>query len=300
MLSSDEGAVRHPHSYYSEPPPNKIIFSYQQSSTYIPSRYFEHLDTSPGSLFSLHPSTTTTHQAGTYPCTYSSIYPWKKGVKKPSTKFSGPNGQDAITDDGNSACGCGCKIVQTRSIAVQCNMEQGEHIVEREPSSPAEISIQVGNGKGHLGSQQRCILPREKQPSNLPLNGSTNKRQCIDQVGETRLTSSIDPVSMKSLSTMQTIFPRAPSPPSSDFSPISPQDNLEPIIPNLDPTLSSTSSVSPNPFSSNPGSVGNNIVGGKTFNFPEYPAAEFTKVFEQILAAEFGETIFLQLPYFSI
>ena len=47
MLPSDEGAVRHPQSDYCEPPPNKIIFSYQQSST---SRYFEHLDTSPSQL----------------------------------------------------------------------------------------------------------------------------------------------------------------------------------------------------------------------------------------------------------
>ena len=247
--------------------------------------------------------------------------PRKKGVKKPTTKFSGPNGQqyfDAITDDGNCACGSGRKIVQTCSIAVQCSMEQGEHIVEREPSSPvqtAEISIQVGNGTAHLGTQPRRVLPGEKRPSNLPLNGSTNKRQCVDQVGETRLTSSITPVSMNSsdqLSIMQTIFP--PSPPSSDSSPISPQDDLlprldfddllEPIIPydsNLELTLSSTSSVSPNPSSSNPGSVGSNLMGGtqlfspfnldtSTFNFPEL-SADFSDLFGQNPSAEFDANL---------
>ena len=54
MLPSDEGAVRHPHSYYCEPLPNKIMFPHQQSSTCIntlspnPLPCFEHLYISPG------------------------------------------------------------------------------------------------------------------------------------------------------------------------------------------------------------------------------------------------------------
>ena len=60
MLPSDQGAVRHPHSYYypCEPPPNKIILPQQPQSslsTYInplppnPLPPFEHLHTPPGS-----------------------------------------------------------------------------------------------------------------------------------------------------------------------------------------------------------------------------------------------------------
>ena len=108
--------------------------------------------------------------------------PRKKGVKKPAPKL--PTGQmqyvENYSDDGGCTCGGSRRSVQTSSIAVQCSMEQGEHIVERDQSpsvQTAEISIQVGNGSAHLmnstssgnssGGRLARVFIGEKRPKEL-------------------------------------------------------------------------------------------------------------------------------------
>ena len=234
--------------------------------------------------------------------------PRKKGVKKVKPiSNSGQHYADlALDDEYIGGCNCGVRRqVQTCSIGIQCSMEQGEHLVEREPSTPkqtAEISIQVGNGSAHLAIAQ---APRtsagDKHSLDLPLNAG-NKRSSTTTV----------PMADLPVETVRTIFP--PSPPSSDeSSPISPHEDLlprldfddilDPIIPydggsTLDLTLSSTSTLSPNP--PKPLSINTNgpqtrtyspfNVDGTVFDFPELTAPDFAELFAQN-ASEFDANL---------
>ena len=187
--------------------------------------------------------------------------PRKRGVKKnkgPSSccsdaeeaeAVSGSNGSDGVMAASNGfpgSCTCGRKPVQMSSIAVQCSMEQGKHIVEREPASPrqtAEISIQVGNGTAHLTSTglspvgarlSRSFV--EKHPSDLIFT-SAAKRSRVEVTSLPTTSTSRVPTSGPTADTsndfLPTIFP--PSPPNSTGSsdtnsPITPQD----LLPRLD------------------------------------------------------------------
>ncbi len=235
--------------------------------------------------------------------------PRKKGVKKPTPKLFGGHQQqyvDSYSDDCGCTCGGSRRTVQTSSIAVQCSMEQGEHIIEREQSpsvQTAEISIQVGNGSAHLmsSSNARQIVIGQKRPRELPLNNASNKKSFIDN------STSITSTSTKRV--VPTVFP--PSPPSSDSSPISPHegflprldfdDLLDPIIPfdgkSLDMPLSSTSSISPFTSSVNNSS---HIANTQTFSpfqldpsgfdFPDI-VSDFSDIFGHNASVDFDSNI---------
>ena len=243
--------------------------------------------------------------------------PRKKGVKKVAPKL--PSGQiqyiDNFSDDGGCTCGGSSRrSVQTSSIAVQCSMEQGEHIVERDqPVQTAEISIQVGNGSAHLSTSNAStrggggVFIGEKRPRELPLTRcTTNKRSCVDSSSNERRTTSAGTTSKR---VVPSVFP--PSPPSSDSSPISPHEDLlprldfddllDPIIPfdgkTLDMPLSSTSTMS---SSSHPGSVNSHITGTQTFSpfrldqsgfdFPDI-SSDFSDIFGQSTVVDFDTNI---------
>ncbi len=247
--------------------------------------------------------------------------PRKKGVKKPTPKL--PSGQvqyvDSFSDDGGCTCGASSsrRPVQTSSIAVQCSMEQGEHIIEREQSpsvQTAEISIQVGNGSAHLMNSRRVFVG-EKRPKDLPLNRyPSNKKPCIDQSTE-RKTTSVASTATATTSTTKRVIPAVfpPSPPSSDSSPISPHEDLlprldfddllDPIIPfdgrSLDMPLSSTSSLS-GTSSSHPGSVNSHVTNAQNFSpfqldpsgfdFPDI-SSDFSDIFGQNASVDFDTNI---------
>ena len=239
--------------------------------------------------------------------------PRKKGLKKPAPKLLGSHHhqQQQYVDSYSDDCGCTCggsrRAVQTSSIAVQCSMEQGEHIIERDQSpsvQTAEISIQVGNGSAHLMSANpRQIIIGGKRPRELPLHKSNNKKACIDEstsISTSTLTKRIIP----------TVFP--PSPPSSDSSPISPHEDLlprldfddllDPIIPfdskSLDMPLSSTSSISP--FTASVNNSSNHIANTQTFSpfqldpsgfdFPDI-SSDFSDIFGQSASIDFDTNI---------
>lgn len=207
--------------------------------------------------------------------------PRKKGVKKTTTtKIAGSSSSshlqylDSFSDDGGCTCGGNRRPVQTSNIAVQCSMEQGEHIIERDHSpsavQTAEISIQVGNGSAHLmetrtmhrssNRYQQIAIAGEKRPKELPLTTSSpgyTKKPRIDTPTPEQVSTSTNTINNKRV-TVPAVFP--PSPPSSDSSPISPHEDLlprldyfdnflDPIIPfdsksPLDMPLSNHSSVS--------------------------------------------------------
>lgn len=243
--------------------------------------------------------------------------PRKKAGKKtkPAGGMSSGFGNESGSEE-NGGCSCGGRrSVQTSSIAIQCSMEAGEHIIEREPSSPkqtAEISIQVGNGSAHLQSTSsihaspQISMVGEKRPSDLPLVNNITKKPCYSN--QTNVASFSSNLPSESASLIADIFP--PSPPSSDSSPISHNgdvlprldfdDLLDPIIPydpsSIELTLNSTSSsVSPLPPSSTVAasslnttanfSQSNNLfspfdMDTSVFDFPELPS-DFADLFAQ-------------------
>ena len=240
--------------------------------------------------------------------------PRKKGVKKTTPKISGQQYLDSLSDDGGCTCGGGRRVVQTSSIAVQCSMEQGEHIIEREQPSPvqtAEISIQVGNGSAHLMSNTKRVLVGEKRPNELSLHRYA-KKQTVSQsiITDKRTTSSTTSTSKGVI--VPTVFP--PSPPTSDSSPISPHEGLlprldfdellDPIIPFdsrcLDMPLSSTSSASPGSSSSIPALVSSHVTNTQSFSpfqldpsgfeFPDI-SSDFSDLFCQSASADFDTNI---------
>ena len=260
--------------------------------------------------------------------------PRKRGTKKnknPSAccdideadAGSGPSdAMMATTSSYSSGCTCGRKPVQTCSIAVQCSMEQGKHIVEREPSSPrqtAEISIQVGNGSAHLTSNgelssRRSLL--DKRPADLAFSNSA-KRSRVGAVSSTaRLQTNTRTTAEPSTGFMPTIFP--PSPPSSTGSsdtnsPITPQQDLvprldidellDPIVPydpmafepmlNCSTSLSTTSSVSGlatlTTASQNTFSPFN--LEKSFFDFPEISQGDFADLFAQNSPSDFDASL---------
>lgn len=267
--------------------------------------------------------------------------PRKRGAKKnknPTTCCSeagdeadaGSRGSDGGVHTGGSGyaggCTCGRKPVQTCSIAVQCSMEQGKHIVEREPSSPretAEISIQVGNGSAHLTSQttgSRNLRPLvEKRPADLafPIPAKRSRVE-LSSSSITNLQTSADGF----LPT--TIFP--PSPPNStgssdSNSPITPQEDLvprldidellDPIVP-FDPmafepmfncsTSLSTSTTSTSSSSSSVSSLSTLATASQStfspfnleksfFDFPEISQGDFADLFAQNSSSEFDASL---------
>ena len=255
--------------------------------------------------------------------------PRKKGGKKPkpSSNSNFLGGNDSGSEDyygssipSNSSCSCGGNTrrppVPTCSIAVQCSMELGEHVIEREPTSPkqtAEISIQVGNGSAHLqqNGARFSSFAGEKRPRDLSLSCPPIKKRALIPVSSPPevIPSSLDD-----------IFP--PSPPSSDSSPISHphredtlptlhfEEFIDPLMP-YDPTAvdlalsGSSSTISPSTGASNILSLNTfplqsstattsifspfNMDSCSTFDFPELPS-DFADIFAQN-ASEFDASI---------
>lgn len=237
--------------------------------------------------------------------------PRKKGGKK--LKPTGVAGNAILGGGGNDSgpedvlhCSCGNRRpVPTCSIAVQCSMESGEHVIEREPTSPkqtAEISIQVGNGSAHLQNRSTKVVRSiigEKRPRDLMIPQQSIKKRII----------SLSPSESSSL--VADIFP--PSPPSSDSSPIShshredtlPTLHFEEFLDPYDPssielTLNSTSNVSPsavnnvvsmNAFQTQSTNAFSpfNMDACSVFDFPELPN-DFADIFAQN-ASEFDASI---------
>lgn len=249
--------------------------------------------------------------------------PRKKGGKKPkptganiasSSSYIG-GGNDSGSEDlyttpytanagtstmssSSSSCSCGGngggskRPVPTCSIAVQCSMESGQHVIEREPSSPkqtAEISIQVGNGSAHLQSTStscskiRSIVTGEKRPRKLSLSPLP---ATVPMSGLPATKKRVIALSPSISSEIADIFP--PSPPSSDSSPISHphredplptlhfEEFLDPLMPYdpstiVDLSLSSASTVSPPSM--------NNIVSMSSFPPPPMTSSHSTSVF---------------------
>lgn len=241
--------------------------------------------------------------------------PRKKGGKKTKAPGNGGSGvvmggnESGSEDTGpNGGCSCGGRkqAVQTSSIAVQCSMELGEHIVEREPSTPkqtAEISIQVGNGSAHLqplgGTRgtviHRPIIGEKRRLEPPPLeNRSAKKSPCSVENHAGVLSPEM---ASENGSLVIDVFP--PSPPSSDSSPISRHEDtlprlhfddfLDPLIP-YDPSIelslnstsdnSSCSSTINNITQSNSLFSPFNMDTAAVFDFPELPS-DFAEIFAQ-------------------
>lgn len=257
--------------------------------------------------------------------------PRKKGGKKPkpvsNTSYLGGNDSGSeeyytttMPNSSSNSCSCGAGIrrapVPTCSIAVQCSMELGEHVIEREPSSPkqtAEISIQVGNGSAHLQQNRRrsfSSFAGDKRPRDLSLSCPPIKKRALIPVSSP---PEVLPTSLDD------IFP--PSPPSSDSSPISHQHRedtlptlhfeefMDPLMP-YDPSAvdlalsGSSSALSSSTAASNVLSLNTfplqssaatsifspfNIDSCSTFDFPELPS-DFADIFAQN-ASEFDTSI---------
>jgi hypothetical protein len=219
---------------------------------------------------------------------------------------SNSNGNESSSEEAYVGCTCGGSKrapVPTCSIGIQCSMELGEHVVEREPNTPkqtAEISIQVGNGSAHLqphnNVSRNFVGQKRPRPIDLPppLCSDSNKPMAY-------ISYSSPDASLGSPSIISDMFP--PSPPSSDSSPISHKlpklhlDNfLDPLIP-YNPSvinLNSTSNVSPITTSSAPSIPRHTSLPplnpapplyspfnmDTVFDFPELPS-DFDEIFAQ-------------------
>lgn len=250
--------------------------------------------------------------------------PRKKGVKKTTTTKMASTSHlqylDSFSDDGGCTCGGNRRPVQTSNIAVQCSMEQGEHIIERDQSpsvQTAEISIQVGNGSAHLTSSERShrrlsAIAGEKRPRELSFNNNNNntrytKKPCSDSPTADQVSTSTSTTSKR---VVPSVFP--PSPPSSDSSPISPHEDLlprldyfdnflDPIIPfdnkSLDMPLSNHSSIS----NSSTGAINGHVTSSAQnfspfqldptgFDFPDL-SSDFSDIFGQSASVDFDSNI---------
>lgn len=219
-----------------------------------------------------------------------------------------------------SACTCGRRPVQQSTIAVQCSMEQGEHIVEREPSSPrqtAEISIQVGNGSAHLIQTSRRVstIVGEKRPAELALSRSGSKKTkpsssyCSPRGGSTGENGQfsgnflpLSPLSETSSDSNSPVSSKGNLLPQLDF-----ENLFDPIVPtydgsNLELTLNSTGSATSSPAesisttSANGGALTSTQifspfnVGGSSFDFPEI-TPDFAELFAQNSSADFDANL---------
>ena len=250
--------------------------------------------------------------------------PRKRGAKKSKpmgvglyAEFEG-YGEQAQS---GSACTCGRRPVQQSTIAVQCSMEQGEHIIEREPTSPrqtAEISIQVGNGSAHLGPTSRRVstIVGEKRPAMLPLTRTGSKKTkpncnsyCSPQEGSSGESNQfsgnflpMSPLSETSSDSSSPVSSKSNLLPQLDF-----ENLFDPIVPTYDGSsmelpLTSTGSASSSPAesisttSANGGTFTSTQifspfnVGGSTFDFPEI-TPDFAELFAQNSSADFDANL---------
>ena len=227
-----------------------------------------------------------------------------KKAKPASNVVIGGNESGSEETFANGSCTCGGKRqVTTSSIAVQCSMELGEHIVEREPSTPkqtAEISIQVGNGSAHLQGNRNggnTIIHKpvigEKRPLDLPLANHSNSKKTMYSTCQSTIMSPNLPSEASAPINIADIYP--PSPPSSDSSPISHNgdtlprlhfdDFLDPLVP-YDPSIKlSTPDSSCSTSSLNNIAQSNSLfspfnMDTSVFDFPELPS-DFAEIFAQ-------------------